>query len=207
MPIKIFFNTADSEQIEDIAELHRNSLPDDIPTILGKKFLKGMYAVFAGSDSEIIFVDENDVGKISCVAVFTHSPEDMSSRILKGIALNVLAEVAFKVLTTKSLREYLANLFREIFKKSSPLLVPEIVYIFVSKESRGSGIGNAMLRHIESHSNKSGIHKIYVKTLYSEDNAAIGFYRKCGYDTECIKLNGGREFIYFSREIKHTAKQ
>jgi N-acetylglutamate synthase-like GNAT family acetyltransferase len=58
-----------------------------------------------------------------------------------------------------------------------PELCPSVVGVIVEPRRRGMGIGRRLLEAIEHRAHYQGIRKLYVVT----DDAAAGFYRKCGW--------------------------
>lgn len=190
--------------IDGIVNIHCNAFKDFFLTSLGNKFLKFYYKSFIENPNGIIFcASENDT--ILGFAATTKICRGFNSQLLKNNFCGFCV-IAIKLLFTKPLA--LIRLGKNMTKTSDDIKddedYAELYSIGVSEKAQGKGIGKHLLIATENELIANGIAKLSLTTDYYNNESAIAFYNKLGYNTLYVFTTYPNRKMY--RLIKNIIK-
>ena len=184
--------------IDQLAKLHMQALPDSVVTWRGATYVRRFYRFVNLSSDEHLFVLRDDEGRINNVAVISFSPDNLQRRLLTGTPLLLFA----------GLRPWhlpLLAIFKDMIKKDYKLEpgagLPELIIIFVDNNHQSHGQGKILLSMCEQALSAADFKTYRVKTKDDPNNAAIGFYQHTGYEMIGKKEEFGAPFIVFIKNI------
>lgn len=169
--------------IDEIVNIHCSAFKDFFLTSLGKSFLKFYYKSFIKNSNGIIFCAlENDT--ILGFAATTKICRGFNSQLLKNNFCGFCL-IAVKLLFTRPLA--LIRLGKNMTKKSDDIVdaedYAELYSIGVSENAQGKGVGKQLLFATENELIEEGIAKLSLTTDYFNNESAVAFYNKLGYNT------------------------
>lgn len=170
--------------INSLASLHVNALPETVSSKIGLFYLKRVYwTVVKNKKNNLAFVASGK-GKIVGAVAATTDLKLFGDQFKKGLSLKdftliAAAIITFKVTPFEILNRFLfENQLPQNYKKS----YVTITVLFVNKKFRGKGIGSALVKKVIKHY-KGKVTNIYVDTLL-KNKKAIDFYRSLGFRTQ-----------------------
>jgi ribosomal protein S18 acetylase RimI-like enzyme len=165
-------------------ELHMAAFPDFFLTFLGPAFLRLLYGFYAADEHAVALAGERD-GQIIATVLGTSRPENFYKRMAQKHFV-LFAWACFKPLLRRP--AILPRLVRALLYRGDPPLASEngalLASICVDPNSRGSGIGNAMLMAFEREMWQRNAAFVYLTTDRDENQAVQGFYGKQGWSLQ-----------------------
>lgn len=173
------------DDIEKVAVLHKECLPDTHASKIGKRYLIRLYRVLLGHEnSHILFAakeKERIVGVITVSYDLRKTQRDMmESAVFGGIAVVLEALIRRKV----SLRTLINQMkFEQAIISRFPSPYVSILTLFVDTSHRRKGIGKKLVRAVEEVTKEKGISEIFVDTKLRNTKAqafyiALGFIKR-----------------------------
>ncbi len=184
--------------LEDLAHLHAQGLPDSLFTSLGHDALVRFYAYVEASPYETAWT-ATDAGRIVGAAVVSRDPGTVLSRFVTHAPLAFARELARVVVGHPEVRARLRQRLREGAAGESHS--PELTQIFTDSTRRGRGIGAALLRACEANLIARQIGRYFVHTERDDNTAGIRFYRREGFQQIGESVSFGRHFLVMQKDI------
>jgi ribosomal protein S18 acetylase RimI-like enzyme len=190
----------DVEALREIAALHRRSLSESMVSVFGPAVLARYYEFLVTSEQEAVFVCSVD-GHVAGAAVISEEPEALIGKFLRRATPAVVWHIAIGTLTSISTAKRVARSVRQ--PKPLPAVdgMPEVVQLFVDPSIQGSGLGRALLADVERHLAGSGHGSYFVKTLAADDNQALGFYDRLGFEPAGEQTLQGFRFRFLIKRL------
>ncbi len=183
--------------LEDLADLHAESLPRSLFTALGREALIRFYAYVEASPYETAWTATVD-GQIVGVCVVSREPGSVLSRFVRHAPIAFGRELARLVLRDAELRRLLIARLREDRGQAH---APEVTQIFTSPAVRGQGIGASLLRSCEADLRTRGATMYFVHTERDDNDAGIRFYRTQGFMPIGESQSFGRSFLVMQKDL------
>ena len=189
-----------------IAALHVASLPESLVSQLGKNYARHFYRYMARSDAEYLLL-EVDGKQVRGACVVTTAAGSLKRRLL--LRTPVIPWYFLKVARTCAVRLGRGlgrHLSEEVSDSSNMSLnlspeVPELILLFTSPNFRGTGVGSLLLARCERLLQQLQFHEYWLKTIDEPDNAALGFYKKRGFNNCGALCKDGKRFRIFVKSI------
>lgn len=178
-----------SDDLGRVAEIHREELPDDFCSLLGKDFLAEVFYPELLKVSEVA-LGVAEEGEIVGFAFFTSD-----NSYLRHMALRRFFAITRYTLPNILKIGFLRYLFEVVillFYKGDWMRGAELSYIAVSKAYQGKGLGGQLVEKGLASLRGKGIHHCWVKTLASAAGD-IKFYKSVGFNL--IKVHMGRAYM------------
>ena len=178
----LIIRQATQQDIADIVVIHCDAFKDFFLTSLGEHFLITYYSCFIGSSETVTLCAEDD-GKLVGFSAATSVCKGFNGRLIKNNAFRFVL-VGIKMLFTSPTA--LIRLMKNFTKKSSKVDdnedYGELYSIGVSSKYQSKGVGKSLMTSTELiiYSN-SGVKRLSLTTDYYNNESAIAFYQKCGY--------------------------
>lgn len=188
----------DRDQLQQVADLHTKCLPDSMVSLLGRSYTVFAYRYFIRSIAELLFVQTAE-NRVLGVCLCSVKPASVARRLIFNTPLIVFALAAiFRV----SWRRLILAFIESIFDKEVPANLTgaaEVVYIFTCATARNDGLGRKLLQEVERHFAKIRIDSYYIRTADHEDNLAIGFFEKSGFEKKSLGKIGGDSYLLMAK--------
>lgn len=189
-----------------IAALHYESLEGSILSVLGRKTLENYYRFIASSDTEWLFAIRGD-GKVVGACVLSIKPDSVTKRATITDFFPICFKLLFLVFVSADVR---AKVWDFLFGSSQkPVLtsgLPEVIQIFADPAYRNRHIGTRLLEQVEDTLRKIGHESFFMKTVAADDNLALHFYRRKGFQELGIFKAGKKNYVYFLKSISQRAE-
>lgn len=184
--------------LEQLARMHVESLPDSLVSELGTSYARAFYGYVAVSSKELLLLERDPGENIAGACVVSLEPESLNRRLLLKTPL--LYHLVPKI------PRFATLLFRSLLGTQrgdghAPLSAPELILIFTSGSARGKGLGTKLIRQAEARLRTVGIRSYLVRTAADPANRALGFYRGLGFEPLCIVSRHGQAFQMFTRSV------
>ena len=160
------------DEIEEIVNLHLESLREGALYHLGKTVLKIFYEEIFNDDDSFILVYESNQ-KIVGVAASTKDVGNLFDKIKKKHFLIIALNILRKSLTNPKL------LFKLLQKYPSGIQ-SELLFLFVDSSQRGKGIGEKLVDATSKKFKNIGVNK-YKITILSSNIRGKKFYEGLGF--------------------------
>lgn len=164
-----------NHQISDygvIVKMHLTILPNSIPALLGYSYLKKVYKYFQLSKYEKIIIIDNEKD-FSGLSVYSLRPDTLSKRLIFNTPL--ISSIIKFIFTQSIFKSF--KLLR-LFIVNGTNVFPELLYLFVDENHRGSGIGSRLVKETLKVSVEKNDEYLSVRC---EDNL-VNFYTKLGFE-------------------------
>ena len=175
--------------------------PQAAVTVFGEGFVRAFYRFVERSDVDFLFV-ERDGGEVVGGCVLSLAPQSLFGRLLRNVPLGVLAA---SILTVKPVIYVLKKAIKGIGadKRATAQFehLPEVLYIFASPQSRGKGVGTALLAQNEAFLKGRGIDRYVVKTWDDEAHPTVRFYLKNGFDLADVIEGSDKPLRYMQKHL------
>ena len=187
--------------VEAIAGLHRVSIGDSIPALLGLAYLKRFYRFLIASEADWLFVERVD-GAIASVCVLSLAPESAFARSIRGTLPSLALHAARALATSRDFRAlFFAWLGEQIRSPGTLGDAPEITYVFTRASQRGRQLGQRLVARVEAFLATRGVAYYRVKTIDAVENRALAFYDENGFQRSGHRHEGGRCFVVFQKRL------
>jgi len=183
------------------ALLHVESIDDSLPALLGGSVARRIYQYLASSESELVLVERID-DQVESVCVVSFDPATLQSRIARATMPALIWRAVWAVVANPLFRRMSWNFARDaVSGHTVDAKVPEITYVFTNARFRGQRLGQRLIGRVENVLRDRGIDRYFVKTLDDPSNRAIRFYDENGFDRLGSRIEGGRSFIEFQKDL------
>lgn len=180
--IMVEIKLVEKKDLPDVVSIHKDAFRNFFLTELGDNFLKLYYKSVLKHKSGVLlgyFIDNKIVG--FCAAT-TLSRAFHRNLVLDNFVEFFCAGIAIFFSKPKALVRLLKN-----FTKNDPFIndtgnYAELLSIGVSSKIQGSGIGKALLSNLEDIMSSRDCHFLSLTTDFDDNEKAIGFYKRMGYD-------------------------
>ena len=170
--------------ISKAVELHMAAFPDFFLTFLGPTFLRLLYGFYAADENAVALAGEKD-GQIVATVLGTNRPGNFYRRMAQRHFV-LFAWACFEPLLRRP--AIFRRLVRALLYRGDPPLASQngalLASICVDPNTRGSGIGNAMLVAFEREMWKRNADFVYLTTDRDENQAVQAFYGKQGWSVQ-----------------------
>lgn len=172
-----------SADLDRLATLHRESLPDSAVSGFGQAYARAFYQYVETSEKELLILHRATDGRLDGAAVASLEPESMERRLALATPLllhALLHPLWFLVKVRSVLSGHANDDAREVTSKVRG--VPELLIIYADSSQRDSGVGSFLIHNIETALVAKGITHYCVRTVDDPANCALGFYSKHGFE-------------------------
>jgi GNAT superfamily N-acetyltransferase len=187
--------------IETLAELHRQCLPESLVSQLGHRFARSFYRYIRRSEQELIVMHRQDE-HIAGACVLSLSPSTLDRRLVFNSALLLSAVLRLHRLPLLKM----CALERKSTSQgdSRRETLPEVILIFTAPEMRGKGIGLKLLTECERKLSSDGLDRYVVRTLAYPENRALDFYRSNGFIPKTQVDKHGKRYQVFEKLLSNS---
>ena len=179
----MIIRVATTKDVSQLVDIHTNAFDGFFLTTLGRSFLSFYYKAFVHSKNGIVLCAVID-NKICGFAAATKQCKGFNTNLIKTNFISFIWLAINLIFTRPSA---LIRLAKNISKKSDVIDdqedYAELYSIGVAVNAQGKGVGKKLLTTIEERLKKDGIEKVSLTTDFYNNNSAIAFYRKMGYQT------------------------
>lgn len=174
--------SANEMDYAQITVVHARAFPSFFLTSLGNGFLLTYYKAVFKSEKTIAVcaVDEN--GSISGFASGTIEAFSYNRRLFYKNMFSFFFAVARAAFRNPAVFYRLAKNLDKSPNSYDDRDYAELLSIAVLPEFKGCGIGKYLLEHFENEVLKRGGKKLTLTTDYYNNERAVAFYKKCGYE-------------------------
>jgi ribosomal protein S18 acetylase RimI-like enzyme len=189
------------DDFERLARLHREALPDSPLGRLGQTMVERYYRWAASSAAEHIVV-WRDGPEVRAAAVVSVDPGAVMRRFVRHAPVAFARAMLVQVAVDRQLRREALAYTREAIQLHDTMdPSPELLQIFVSRECRRRSIGLSLLRDIEAWLRARAIDAYYARTLLDDNEHALGFYRRAGFERVRNVTYCGRAYVLLRRVL------
>lgn len=183
------------KDIDRIAQIHREELPDDFCALLGFDFLRRVYypELLKVCDVKLGATDEDDV--VQGFAIFS-SDEKFLRRLVTHHSIKMLQSIDWRACFRLSFFRYVIEVLILIFTPDDRLRGAEFSYFGVSKRHQGKWLGLKLIQQCFAELKNRGITYCWLRTLASTPQN-VRLYERAGFKYSKVYL--GRVFMV--REI------
>jgi len=184
--------------IDEVAEIFRNELPDDFCSLLGSGFLRGYFLPhFLATDPHIGYVARHD-GRVVGFSLAARASGYYSNFIknnFMGLSIYSLLACLRDIRRTGYFLDVLKVMFgSDAFRPFDDDL--ELLYLSVDSSHQGTGVGGRLVDKALQEGQQLGFNRCVLKTFPSVEGIQR-FYLRCGF--EPLHLNQGR--IWYSKSL------
>ena len=187
--------------IEVLGRLHFDTLPDSLVSVVGERYARAFYRYVASSPDEVVFLERGgpDGGPVVGACIVSMHPERLNYHLVRSTPLLPMALMAVARLMPRLWRR--ARLAGSDYSAVKQPVGPEIILIFTLPTLRSRGCGAQLLSRAETWLGNRGVTRLYVKTRDSDDNRAIGFYLRSGFQKLGFTINRGKRLVLFGKTL------
>ena len=177
----IEIRVANINDVNSIVDIHKQAFPDFFLTTLGDGFLRLYYKCMCKSKEAVTLcaVEDDRVVGFSTTAL---KSAGFNTRLIKGNIMGFAME-GLKLLFSRP--KALFRLIKNFTKKSDDVVddgeYAELFSIGVLPTCQGKGIGGMLLADTERAVREWGGVKLSLTTDYNNNNSAVAFYQRNGY--------------------------
>ena len=179
------------------AELHREGISTGFLTSLGPAFLRQLYRAVPSCPSGFGFVWEEPNGEVLGFITCAESTGRLyKEALLRRGVLMALPLVRF--LIRPSVIRRIIQTLRYPAEVGSEMPPAEVLSIAVRSETRGKGVGKALMQAALKEFSRRHINQTKV-AVWAGNELANGFYRRCGFALGLTRLHHGLEMNVYLR--------
>jgi ribosomal protein S18 acetylase RimI-like enzyme len=168
----------EQEHVDQVAQLHRASLTG-LLSDLGLPAIKAFYAGCLRTDLAIGLVEVEGRSVRGFVFGSPH-PEELRPESFRANRIRTLVALGLGVVRHPILLGSLLRVGRVPEREDYNRTSPELIYLAVSKSSRGSGVGAQLVKAFTAEILKRGVSG-YELSVDEDNSAAIAFYEREGF--------------------------
>jgi ribosomal protein S18 acetylase RimI-like enzyme len=183
------------EHVREVARLHRTNLTG-LLTRLGIPAITAFYAGCVRTSLAIGFV-YLERGLVRGFVLGSLRPADLKQEALRKNPFDTLAGICLGIIRRPSSLVFLLKSFRGPDEGAYDDDAPELTYVAVSSDNRGSGIGRQLVDAFTNEMRKSGL-GAYELSVDDDNSAAISFYEGLGF----VLCGRYREFGLWHRRYR-----
>lgn len=165
------------EHVARVAELHCRRLKG-LLSAMGPRTASAFYEGYLSSDRCVAFVDEHE-GVVRGFVLGSTDPEAMRRDALRANPGGILFGTLAAALRRPGLVRHLADGARGVGGSGFDPRAPELTYIAVREDSRGAGVGSALLTAFQSALRERGVGR-YELSVEAANEDAVAFYESRG---------------------------
>jgi GNAT superfamily N-acetyltransferase len=187
-----------SADLDRLATLHRENLPDSAVSGLGQAYARAFYRYVETSQKELLILHRAADGQLDGAGVVSLQPESLERRLALATPLLLHAlfhPLWFLVKVHGVLFGHADGDAREVTAKVRGL--PELLIIYSDAARRDAGVGSDLIHTIEAALVVQGITRYCVRTTDDPANRALGFYSKHSFEA----LGCTRGFRVFAKTL------
>ena len=170
------------QDVREVVVIHQSAFPDFFLTHLGPDFLKLYYKSFISETDSTCLVAIHD-GDIVGFSTTANKSRGFNTGLIKKHFLSFML-MGFKILFTNP--QSIVRLVKNFSKREGGIEddgnYAELYSIGVLSENQGVGIGKLLLKETEVRLREKEVKSLSLTTDYYNNEAAIGFYTKQGFD-------------------------
>jgi GNAT superfamily N-acetyltransferase len=177
---------------ERLGTLLVSCLPTSSISLLGVPYSTSAFRYFDSSESEVVFVERVN-GRLESACVMSMARNALPRRLLfhTGLVFHLALGI------------WRAGLWRALTGRSDGFKLerPEVFILFTSHDHRGHGLGGALLRRCEAFLGDQGHTAYCVRTEDDEDNPAIRFYHRNGFQGGTRFYDSGMKYRLMTKYL------
>ena len=179
----MIYRTAINSEYRILADIHNEAFGSFFLTSLGIRFLRVYYKASLKSKNCIATCALSDEGEIIGFCLGSFVSHGHHTRLIASNApLFILEGLLIIFSKPLAILRLLRNLDKKIAGITDDGNYSELLSIGVRPAIKGKGIGSELIRRFENEIVKRGGTKICLTTDYFDNDGAIAFYRKSGYE-------------------------
>jgi ribosomal protein S18 acetylase RimI-like enzyme len=186
------------EHVRRVAVLHCRTLPG-LLTALGPSAAAAFYEGYLASPRCVAFVDEHDA-VLRGFVLGSDDPEGMRRDALGANPAGILLRTAAAVLCRPGALALLVGAAAGPRQGGFDLRAPELTYIAVREEARGTGVGSALLAAFDAGLRERGVAR-YELSVEVENEAAVTFYEARGLERTSSYRQFGTTYRRYAKEL------
>lgn len=168
------------DDVRDVVMIHLTSFRGFFLSILGRSFLKELYAGILDDPTRIAFVFENDTNLYGFVAG-TDSPEGFYKRLLRQRWWRFTLASIKPVLRNPKIVPRLLGAFKRGEQTDVRENCAMLMSIAVDPEYQGQGIGKLLVDAFLKEAKERGVGQVNLTTDKLDNDAVNAFYLKSGF--------------------------
>jgi ribosomal protein S18 acetylase RimI-like enzyme len=190
------------EQLGRVAALHCRALPG-LLSALGPAATAAFYAGYLSSPRCVAFVDEHE-GTVRGFVLGSGEPEGMRRDALRRNGPGILLWTALGALRRPRALRLLAGAAAGPRDGGFDPRAPELTYIAVREDARGTGVGSALLTAFHAALLAQGVRR-YELSVEADNEAAVTFYESRGLRRTGTYRQFGTVYRRYSLELPPAA--
>jgi GNAT superfamily N-acetyltransferase len=185
-----------------LAELHSVSLTHSPLARLGRPMVGQYYRWAAGSPEEQLLLARDARGVVQGAAVVSRSPDTVLRRFAKTRLARFGAAVLERFAIDHEFRRDALAFAAEALRSQPPLdTAPELLQIFVDAGRRHQSLGRDLVEAIEQQLRRGGATVLWTRTLLEDNDMALAFYRRLGFEAAGETVFCGRTYRLLRRTL------
>ncbi len=186
------------EHVARVADLHCRALVG-LLSALGPAAAAAFYEGYLASPRCVAFVDEHD-GVVRGFVLGSGDPEGMRRDALRANARGILCAMAASVLRRPRVVRQLLDGAVGLRGGGFDPRAPELTYIAVREDARGTGVGSALLAAFHSALRGLGVGR-YELSVEADNQAAVAFYESRGLQQAGTYRQFGATYRRYALEL------
>lgn len=173
---------ADKSDFKILADIHVKAFDDFFLTSLGVGFMRAYYKASLQNRDSIAFCATDEDGEIIGFSSGCAQAAGFHKRLLTDNFFLFLNQAIILLFTRP---KAIIHLARNLDKNGNPTddgRYAELLSIAVLPESKGSGVGKALINAFEVEAQSRGCKKISLTTDYTGNQVVLSFYKNAGYE-------------------------
>ena len=173
-----------SADLDRLATLHRESLPDSAVSGFGQAYARAFYQYVESSEKELLILHRASDDRLDGAAVVSLEPQSMERRLALAtpLLLHALLHPLWFLVKVRGLLSGHADDDDARAITAKVRGIPELLIIYADSARRDSGVGSFLIQNIEAALAAKGITHYCVRTVDDPANRALGFYSKHGFE-------------------------
>lgn len=184
--------------LDVLATLHVNSMPDSLISFLGHTYTRRFYRYIADTPQERLIIERGEGGRIVGGSVITFEPVSLPSRLLVNTHPWLYLPTAFFRLPVLAI---LKGLLNPAHRVETVLGLPEFLIMFTDPALRGAGIGVRLFAAVEAAIEESGQPLYFLKTGCEPGNKAFAYHKRNGFVPVGEAVHFGVRFAYMTKTL------
>ena len=193
---------SDSMSVSDaqqLAALHRTTLPLSVLGRMGEPTLQQYYRWAAKSTSEHVFLArERDL--VTGVAVLSEEPATVIRRFVRATPWTFSRDALLTLVRSAEFRRDVRAFWRE--RSNETHEKPEVLQIFVDRERQSQKTGTRLLERVETWLRTHGVPRYYARTLAEQNEPTLTFYARRGFHEVGSRVFCGTRFVVLEKIVE-----
>lgn len=181
-----------------VADVHCNALPG-LLTAMGRAATVAFYTGYLASPRCVAFVDDHD-GVVRGFVLGSGDPEGMRRDALRANLRGILLRVAWCALRRPVVLRQIVDGAAGLRRGGFDPRAPELTYIAVRPDARGTGVGRALLAAFHAALRERGVGR-YELSVETENQRAVAFYESQGLRQTGTYRQFGTMYRRYAREL------